>query len=191
MIDKQESLFGYFMTVDELNEIRSKGIKQVLLLLGDGDWHRNIEIMRFLNLRNDPLRRVRELRDYGFEYQCRRSRGSTTAFYRLTSYDRQKRVRVTDKLKNAYYATRHWRETRQKRREFDQHQCTLCHRKERLQVHHWKYDLFAEHLRHLQTLCDRCHVGPGGIHSICEGAGVGWPKFVTEEIRDKILDATS
>ncbi len=64
---------------------------------------------------------------------------------------------VTDDLKLAYYASSHWEQTRRQRLEFDEWKCCHCRSRTSLQVHHWAYELFAESLEDLSTLCRTCH----------------------------------
>lgn len=64
---------------------------------------------------------------------------------------------VTDDLKLSYYASSHWEQKRRQRLEFDEWKCCHCRSKTSLQVHHWAYDLFAESLDDLSTLCRTCH----------------------------------
>lgn len=92
------------------------------------------------------------------------------------------RVEVTDEMQAAYYQTPHWRSTRLKRLALDNHKCVLCPMRMGLEVHHWQYDLFAENVEHLATLCKGCH---GMIHAM-EGVSIHFPHFVTPDIAARI-----
>jgi hypothetical protein len=66
-------------------------------------------------------------------------------------------VFVTDEIKQMYYDSEHWREIRGRRLQLDSYACVLCRRVEDLQCHHITYNLFAERLCELITVCDECH----------------------------------
>ena len=58
------------------------------------------------------------------------------------------KVRTTEKLKEAYYETKHWSEIRERRFEFDNYRCVLCTKacRSELNCHHVTYQLFGESL---------------------------------------------
>lgn len=64
---------------------------------------------------------------------------------------------VTPKIKEAYYASPHWRAMREVRLEIDGYRCVACGSNQDLVVHHTCYDLFNERPEFLQTLCDFHH----------------------------------
>jgi hypothetical protein len=82
-----------------------------------------------------------------------------------------------------YYETRHWKCKSAERKAFDNYRCVQCGSSENLETHHWKYDLFAEDLRDLCTLCAECHAS---IHDAVRGSSVHFPRYVTKQIRDRI-----
>ena len=67
------------------------------------------------------------------------------------------RVEVTDAIKKGYYETEHWHETRRQRMDRDNRECVLCGVVDDLCVHHVIYNLFAESMRELMTVCHDCH----------------------------------
>ena len=67
------------------------------------------------------------------------------------------KVETTDALASGYYETEHWKETRQRRMEDDLFACVLCNSTDELCVHHILYELFAERLSDLMTVCEICH----------------------------------
>lgn len=87
---------------------------------------------------------------------------------------------VTDDWQEAYYRSPHWRAKRTERMNHDDFRCCNCHRKESLQVHHWKYDLFAELLGDLMTFCENCH------QRIHRNVRIGFPKVVTSEVFERL-----
>lgn len=58
----------------------------------------------------------------------------------------------------AYMASAHWKALRLRVLTRDGRRCVLCRGREKLQVHHDRYDsLGAEPLSILKTFCERCH----------------------------------
>ena len=92
-------------------------------------------------------------------------------------------VEVTEAMKAAYYETPHWIATRMRRRELDRYKCVQCLEQVGQDVHHWRYDLFAEQLRDMLTVCRDCHAR---IHEN-ELIKVHFPHRVTREIVERIL----
>jgi hypothetical protein len=89
-------------------------------------------------------------------------------------------VAVPKAMQDAYYNSTHWRRISAERREIDEHACRQCGSGDDLEVHHWKYDLFAEDVQEdLATFCADHHQM---IHQRIAGSGVHFPRFVTEEI---------
>jgi len=80
-----------------------------------------------------------------------------------------------------YWQTRHWIAVREKRLRTDDYRCSRCKSEEELQVHHWKYELFAESNEDLMTLCRSCHEW---IHKQ-KGIRIAFPR-VTREIKFRI-----
>lgn len=86
------------------------------------------------------------------------------------------KVHVTDAIKEAYYETDHWRETRDERMQRDDMLCVLCGEFSQLQVHHVTYrNLFHEPLCDLMTVCETCH---SRIH---EAARLKFPSGIPTE----------
>lgn len=66
-------------------------------------------------------------------------------------------VAVEDKHKNAYYETDHWKDLKVNREHLDYGACVSCKGTEDLRCHHVRYNLFAENLTELLTVCDEHH----------------------------------
>lgn len=94
------------------------------------------------------------------------------------------RVEVTDDLKARYYQTQHWKAKRAARLAKDRHECVFCGFQFSLQVHHWRYDLFAECLDDLSTTCEACH---RWIHEN-ENISIHFPHYVEPDVARRILD---
>jgi hypothetical protein len=77
------------------------------------------------------------------------------------------KVRTTKAMQDAYYDSEHWELTRTKRYEFDGYRCVLCvapcHSE--LECHHFRYNLFAEAIDDLVTVCAEHHKM---IHNNCK-----------------------
>lgn len=91
-------------------------------------------------------------------------------------------VEVTEEMQAAYYATEHWVAKRLERMTFDGFRCCHCKSAESLQVHHWAYDLFAEMIEDLMTLCKTCHER---MHAY-DCVKAHFPEYVTEGIAKRI-----
>ncbi len=91
-------------------------------------------------------------------------------------------VEVTDAMQSRYYETEHWKRTRRSRLDFDACACRLCGSAHELQVHHWRYDLFAEQLCDLLTVCRTCHLQ---LHSY-ENVHCHFPRYVLPEIAERL-----
>lgn len=89
--------------------------------------------------------------------------GTVEKPYRLRPSDQlPSRVKVTDTIKEAYYASGHWRERRAARLLHDGYRCVLCGESEMpLFAHHVIYNLFEEKLSDLMAVCEACH---GKLH---------------------------
>jgi phage terminase large subunit GpA-like protein len=96
------------------------------------------------------------------------------------------KVKVTPEMQEFYYTTPHWRETRSNRMRFDECRCCHCRSQRYLQVHHWHYDLFAELIEDLTTLCRPCHTR---IHEN-QLVMVHFPRYVSQEIGQRLTEAT-
>ena len=124
------------------------------------------------------------LRARGYVIEFQRDAKAGGGWYTLLSVPAVENTRVTARMKEHYYATKWWREISERRKLRDQKLCTLCKRihtsENPLQVHHWRYDLFAEDMDHLQTVCRECHEF---LHRV---AKVGWPQYVSPEIAARL-----
>ncbi len=123
---------------------------------------------------------IRSLRQRGYDIRTERIDG--VAMYVL--YGFVAAVEVGPDLQDAYYQTDHWRGKSAERRRIDRHACTQCKARERLEVHHLRYELFGEDvLEDLRTLCEECHRRE---HAAIAGSQVHFPRFVTEEVARRI-----
>lgn len=95
-------------------------------------------------------------------------------------------MKVTPEMQEFYYTTPHWRETRSNRMRFDECTCCHCRSQRYLQVHHWHYDLFAELVEDLTTLCRPCHTR---IHEN-QLVMVHFPRYVSQAIGQRLTEAT-
>lgn len=99
---------------------------------------------------------VEKLRNtYGFEI-C--GEGSANRPYGMLDRNEwPQTVEVTEAIKEAYWASTHWHEVRERRWAYDKWACVLCKAAEPLQCHHIFYALFEEKLCHVMTVCEACH----------------------------------
>lgn len=74
---------------------------------------------------------IGELRERGYDIPLVTLNGVECYVYRGYS----KRVQVTKSLQDQYYATSHWKETRQQRLEIDGYRCVQCGERDNLEVH--------------------------------------------------------
>ena len=127
---------------------------------------------------------IDQLRKRGYEIETVDLKDGTGNWsHRITGYPPVERVRVTPEMQSAYYDGDHWRAVRRDRLEFDNNRCCHCHCPvPPLQVHHWRYDLFAEKRADLMTLCEPCHQD---IHAT-ENVNVHFPRFVDAEIAERL-----
>lgn len=117
---------------------------------------------------------VNMLRKRGYEINSERD--GPGCRYALISEPPIERVKVTKAMQAGYYDSSHWAEKRKERREFDGNKCCWCGTSnETLHVHHWKYDLFAEEITDLMTLCVPCH---DKIHAAIRKSMVHFPEYV-------------
>lgn len=98
-------------------------------------------------------------------------------------------VKVPRSTHTQYCSLTHWKNVAADRKQFDGHRCVQCHSADKLEVHHWRYELFAEDVvRDLCTLCSRCH------HQMTEclkGSGCHFPTHLTQELKDRIWNVTN
>jgi biotin operon repressor len=127
---------------------------------------------------------IRVLRERGYSIAVERV-GESDFLHRLESYTPLDEV--TDEMKAAYYETYHWKSTRASRMEFDDYRCCHCRSEKNLQVHHWVYELFAEPLEDLVTLCEECHTR---IHEYA-AVKCHFPHYVSQEIAEKLQGVKS
>lgn len=72
-------------------------------------------------------------------------------------YEYPSRCIVTKDIKEAYYASAHWKRVRAERWAMDGWRCVQCKTADIHTAHHMFYDLFNEQMRHLITVCKKCH----------------------------------
>lgn len=95
-------------------------------------------------------------------------------------------VEVTDKMKEAYYASEHWQKTRRRRLEHDKYMCVMCTAPEPATcVHHVKYDLFNESIDDLISLCDHHH------EMVHDNSLIAFPMGVDVSIAERLLGVAS
>jgi len=107
---------------------------------------------------------------YGFDIE---GSGVQNKGYRLRNPQQYPtRNKVTGAFKNAYYASTHWAEVREHRWKNDRYTCVLCGAGHELQCHHVIYNLFAESMSDIMTVCEHCHrtIHTGGRIAFPEGA---------------------
>jgi len=84
--------------------------------------------------------------------------GSADTPYTMSDCNQMpQRLAVTDPMKAAYYQTQHWHDMRRARKEFDSRRCVICSSTVELVVHHIRYQLFAEDMQDLMTVCGKHH----------------------------------
>lgn len=117
---------------------------------------------------------IGDLKDRGHIIETVNIDGQLCYVYR----DYRPRVKVTQTMQEAYYATPHWRQLARQRKERDGFRCVQCGCKDNLQTHHWRYNLFAESLENdLVTLCEPCHTA---VHIAVSGSSVHFPRRIDE-----------
>ena len=100
--------------------------------------------------------------------------GSIRSPYRmLMSRQLPTRVKTQDKFKEAYYASAHWRSVRDRRLDRDSWRCVLCGAEDDLEVHHFRYRLFAERMEDVVTFCSEHHI------MVHEHSRISFPKGMT------------
>jgi len=127
---------------------------------------------------------VRNLREQGYTITVEKAEGGTS-IHTLVSYTPL--VEVTDEMKLAYYETEHWFKTRLSRFSLDDFRCCHCRGTDGLQVHHWVYELFAESIEDLVTLCRTCHER---IHEY-DSVKLHFPKYVSQDVARRLQESTT
>lgn len=93
-------------------------------------------------------------------------------------------VPVSKSMREAYYATNHWKAIALERKERDGFACQQCRAIDTIETHHWRYNLFAESVDHdLITFCRACHQS---IHELMAARAVHFPRQITEELAARI-----
>lgn len=125
---------------------------------------------------------IHELRNRGHHIEGRRTDDGT--FEWLYS-GFEPRVAVAAAEKQSYYLTAHWRAKRIERLDMDSYRCVQCHATDELEVHHWRYDLFAEQVQDLTTLCAVCH------RKVHDALAIHFPKHVSWAVKQRLVEATN
>lgn len=107
-------------------------------------------------------------------------------YWMLSPTQSPAKVQTTSAIKANYYASEHWKETRERRYRFDNYRCVLCvdSCREQLQCHHITYNLFNEQLDELLTVCARHHEL---IHDSKVGCRLAFPIGVETWIAERLL----
>ena len=127
---------------------------------------------------------VKNLRDRGWQIRVDKQEDGTS-IHTLIAYTPL--VEVTEAMQDAYYLTEHWKLKRNERMKLDDYRCCHCKSRQLLQVHHWVYELFAESIEDLMTLCDGCHER---MHDY-DAVKIHFPTFVAPEIAARLLPAST
>jgi hypothetical protein len=122
---------------------------------------------------------IRTLRVRGYQIEVEKLEDGTS-LHSLKGYTPL--VEATEEMQLAYYATEHWVAKRFERMTFDGFRCCHCKSADSLQVHHWAYELFAESIEDLMTLCGKCH---DRMHAY-DCVKAHFPEYVTAEIAERI-----
>jgi hypothetical protein len=93
------------------------------------------------------------------------------------------KVATTRRMKELYYETEHWKRTRELRYRHDSYRCVLCvdSCRESLECHHITYNLFAEKLDELMTVCVYHH------KLIHEKAKLSFPTGLDLPVAERLL----
>ena len=98
-------------------------------------------------------------------------------------------VKVPRSTHTQYCSLPHWKKVAAERKQIDGYRCVQCHSTEKLEVHHWRYELFAEDVvRDLCTLCSKCH---HQMTEVLKGSGCHFPTHLTQELKDRIWNVTN
>jgi len=121
---------------------------------------------------------VHTMREDGYKIRTQVIEGDRSYVY----YGFSETIRVSKTMQEAYYRTPHWTETAKERKDIDSWRCrqcnTLSNPGNRLETHHWVYELFAEDVElELMTLCKSCH---DSIHLWIKGGLCHFPRKVEE-----------
>lgn len=110
--------------------------------------------------------------------------GSTkNPYYLLDRKQWPSMVRKTDAIQNAYYETNHWKDLCERRFQIDSFRCVSCvgSCRDEIQCHHITYNLFAEKLDELLTVCTYHHEL---IHESCR---LAFPTGVEVWVAERLL----
>jgi hypothetical protein len=96
------------------------------------------------------------------------------------------KVRTTEHIKDLYRASEHWASIREQRFQHDNYRCVLCvgSCRDELQCHHITYNLFAEKLDELMTVCRYHHEL---IHDPSRGCRLSFPIGVDTHVAERLL----
>ncbi len=160
---------------DEEKKRAKSHSESILHLLEDGP----VSSSRLLDVTHRFSACIKVLWDRGYVIDVQKLDDGTSIH---TLIDHVPTVEVTDQWKASYYESEHWRERRRSRMLFDEFRCCHCRSTNGLQVHHWRYDLFAELIEDLSTLCGSCHER---IHNY-SAVKLHFPTHVPREVFKKL-----
>lgn len=164
------------LTFTEEEKRRTKGHTETILsMLEDGPVS-SIVLKDVTHRFSAPINILRE-RGYQIDVE---KLSDGTSIHTLIGYTPL--VEVTDEMKAAYYETEHWQIRRRERLAMDEFTCRSCMSTDSLQVHHWVYELFAESINDLMTLCNGCHERFHAYDSV----KIHFPRYVSQEIADRL-----
>lgn len=123
----------------------------------------------------------------GWGFDIAGSGTSKDPYWLLEPNQSPTRVRTTDEIKSKYYDSEHWKAIRELRKQHDEHRCVLCvgSCRDEIDVHHIRYNLFAEKLDELMTVCDYHHTL---IHDECF---LKFPTGVELWIAERLLEVVA
>lgn len=152
--------------------------RELIRVLADGQWHSTANLVQRVGHRFSTS--INYQRDRGYVIEKRRGNGASWEYRCL---ERTEMRLVTDDWQSAYYKSAHWRDKREKRMRFDDYQCCDCGTKTNLEVHHWRYDLYAERIQDLMTFCAKCHKR---LHDH-DGVRISFPTRIAASVFDTIV----
>lgn len=164
VVEKQQEPFGSDYSKKKLEIANALKLADLSCVEVETRWHRGQAVVKSLRQDGHLIDTVRGI-------------------YRYRGFNRDM-VRVSKSISEMYYTTPHWRNMAKLRKEHDGKKCVQCNSTEKLETHHWRYDLFEEELSDLTTLCKICHEW---IHECVKGSSVHFPRSLPQSIIDRIM----